>query len=231
MDELLNDFLVETAEHIDAAGMQLVLFENNPSDKSIIASIFRLLHTIKGTCGFLGLTRLELLTHAAEALISRLREGAHATSEMVSLILQAVDRVKFILTELEAHAREPVGEDTDLIAALEEQIAHSYRETTEYEPASTYESASKTIEPAAAQAQSQTQPHYGSSVETSPRRTETIRVAVDVLERVMLLVSELVLTRNQLLELSRRQEDETTKAPLQRLSTLLTDLQDTVGRA
>ncbi len=233
MDELLNDFLVETTEHIDAAGMQLVLFENNPSDKSIIASIFRLLHTIKGTCGFLGLTRLELLTHAAEALISRLREGAHATSEMVSLILQAVDRVKFILNELEAYAREPMGDDNDLITELEAQIARSYRETTESDMASAYDTIAKPVESVMLAAQSQAHGFQanGSPAETSPRRTETIRVAVDVLERVMLLVSELVLTRNQLLDISRRQEDETTKAPLQRLSTLTTDLQDTVVRA
>lgn len=223
MDELLNDFLVETAEHIDAAGAQLVLFERNPSDKSIISSIFRLLHTIKGTCGFLGLTRLELLTHAAEALISRLREGVPATSEMVSLILEAVDRVKYILNELEAHAREPGGDDADLIESLEAQIARSYTDGREAEIVSQLERAVRTPEPAMM--------HAAGAGETSPRRTETIRVAVGVLERVMLLVSELVLTRNQLLDLSRRQEDETTKAPLQRLSTLTTDLQDTVMRA
>ncbi len=225
MDELLNDFLVETAEHIDAAGTQLVLFERNPSDKSIIASIFRLLHTIKGTCGFLGLTRLELLTHAAEALISRLREGVPATSEMVSLILEAVDRVKYILNELEAHAREPGGDDADLIESLEAQIARSYTDGSEAEIVSRLEKAARPVpEPIPAQA-------AGTPVEAPSRRTETIRVAVGVLERVMLLVSELVLTRNQLLDLSRRQEDETTKAPLQRLSTLTTDLQDTVMRA
>jgi two-component system chemotaxis sensor kinase CheA len=224
MDELLNDFLVETAEQIDAAGTQLVLFEKNPFDKSIIASIFRLLHTIKGTCGFLGLGRLEVLTHSAEALISRLRDGVQGTPETVSVILEAVDRVKFILKELEATAHEPSGDDTDLIEALETQIACTYGETPEPVIAPAAEKIHAPQEPVAALAEQM-------PVEAPSRRSETIRVTVDVLERIMVLVSELVLTRNQLLDLSRRHDDETTKAPLQRLSSLTTDLQDTVMRA
>ena len=105
MDELLNDFLVETTEHIEAAGEQLVLFERDPSNGGAIAKIFRLFHTIKGTCGFLALSRLEHLTHVTESLIGRLRDGAPATPETVSLILTAVDRVKFILAWLGKPAR------------------------------------------------------------------------------------------------------------------------------
>ncbi len=219
MDELLNDFLVETAEHIDAAAAQLVHFEQNPSDKGIIANIFRLLHTIKGTCGFLGLTRLELLTHSAEALISRLREGATGTAATVSLILMAIDRVKFILKELEASAAEPPGDDAELIQALEKQLAGIHYEPKEPESAAQME----VFDVAASTA--------ANSSEASSRRLDTIRVGVPLLERIMLLVSELVLTRNQLLDINRRYEDETTKAPLQRLSSLTTDLQDTVMRA
>ncbi len=123
MDELLNDFLIETGKSIEAAGQQLVLFENDPSNKSIIAQIFRLIHTIKGTCGFFGLPRLEQLTHATEALIGRLREGAAATPETVSLILAAVDRVKFILACLENDAKEPDGDDTDIITAMRIEVS------------------------------------------------------------------------------------------------------------
>ena len=75
MDELLNDFLAETSEHLEAASSQLVQFEIDPSNSAIVASIFRLVHTIKGTCGFLGLGRLEALTHAAEAVVRHLRDG------------------------------------------------------------------------------------------------------------------------------------------------------------
>jgi len=219
MDELLGDFLTETAEFIDAVSSQLVLFEKTPDDKAIIAGIFRLLHTIKGTCGFLGLTRLAVLTHAAETLIDRLRDGAKGTPEAVSLILETIDRVKFILKELEETAQEPHGDDTDLIKALEAQIACATIEAREPEPAA---DTSGTRELASASAE---------AAAPLSRRTETIRVTVDVLERIMVLVSELVLTRNQLLDLSRRHGDETTKAPLQRLSSLTTDLQDTVMRA
>ena len=65
MDELLNDFLAETSEHLESASTQLVMFESDPTNSAIVSSIFRLVHTIKGTCGFLGLTRLEALTHEA----------------------------------------------------------------------------------------------------------------------------------------------------------------------
>ena len=217
MDELLNDFLAETSEHLDAASTQLVMFETDPSDSTIVSSIFRLVHTIKGTCGFLGLTRLEALTHAAEAVISRLRDGRAATPEMVSLILAAVDRVKLILAEIETHAAEPPGNDAALIGELEAQL-----ETLDFD---------QTAEPRAAVDPS---PPVGPAAPGTPersKRSETIRVDVSSLERIMVLVSELVLTRNQLLELHRKQEDEAVKAPMQRLSSLTSDLQDSVMRA
>src|SRR3978361_231880 len=122
MDDLLNDFLAETSEHIEAASSQLVQFESEPTNISIVASIFRLVHTIKGTCGFLGLSRLEKLAHAAEAVVSLLREGSRATPELASVILQAGDRFRLILAELERHAVEPSGDDADLIEALESHL-------------------------------------------------------------------------------------------------------------
>jgi two-component system chemotaxis sensor kinase CheA len=140
------------------------------------------------------------------------------------LILEAIDRVKFILKELEETAQEPPGDDADLIAALEAQIA-AIADVVEAEPVAPSEKQSDSPDPVSRSAS------LPSTEISSPRRTETIRVTVDVLERIMVLVSELVLTRNQLLDLSRRHDDETTKAPLQRLSSLTTDLQDTVMRA
>ncbi len=214
MDELLNDFLAETSEHLEAASTQLVMFETDPSDSTIVSSIFRLVHTIKGTCGFLGLTRLEALTHAAEAVISRLRDGRAATPAMVSLILAAVDRVKVILAEIEAHAAEPPGDDAVLIGELEAQLEALDGRVPASRPV---------VAPAAAPT--------GLAAPVASKRTETIRVDVSALERIMVLVSELVLTRNQLLELNRKGEDETIKAPMQRLSSLTSDLQDSVMRA
>jgi two-component system chemotaxis sensor kinase CheA len=238
MDELLNDFLVETTEHIEAAGEQLVLFERDPSNGNAIGRIFRLFHTIKGTCGFLGLSRLEHLTHVTESLIGRLRDGAPATPETVSLILTAVDRVKFILAWLSNTAKEPEGDDSALIEALQANLSGSApppeaepdppkppEPVTTAPPAPPARAAAGTASVEIAATRSLL-PHPGPT-----SRSETIRVAVGALERIMILVSELVLTRNQLLEITRHQEDATVKAPLQRLSSLTTDLQDAVMRA
>ena len=221
MDDLLNDFLAETSEHLEAASSQLVQFETDPSNSAIVASIFRLVHTIKGTCGFLGLGRLEALTHAAEAVVSLLRDGKSATPELVTLVLSAVDRVKLILGELERTSVEPPGDDEDLITALESHLApHEIDDESEpTRPAiAPIAVPAVPLDPAATHGERQ-------------KRSETIRVDVMSLERIMVLVSELVLTRNQLLELTRKQDDEAVKAPMQRLSGLTSDLQDSVMRA
>ncbi|HLH12878.1 MAG TPA: chemotaxis protein CheW [Methylovirgula sp.] len=245
MDELLNDFLVETAEHIESVGEQLVLFERDPSNTGAIGRIFRLFHTIKGTCGFLGLSRLEHLTHVTESLIGRLRDGAPATPETVSLILSAVDRVKFILAWLTNTGKEPDGDDSALIEALQTNISAQASPLAPPEapptPASSpppspapQDAASKpplrAHEPPEASIEIAAAPAAAGKTGSS-NRPETIRVAVGALERIMILVSELVLTRNQLLEITRHQEDATVKVPLQRLSSLTSDLQDAVMRA
>lgn len=229
MDELLNDFLTETSEHLEAASAQLVQFEKDPSDLSIVSSIFRLVHTIKGTCGFLGLDRLEALTHAAEAVVSRLRDGTTPTPELVNLILAAVDRVRLILNELETHSSEPAGDDLDLIGALERHLAELDDEPLQFaEPVVMPVAASSSPVKTPGQVQQVSDPKQDHERQ---KRSETIRVDVSSLERIMVLVSELVLTRNQLLELNRKQEDEAIKAPMQRLSALTSDLQDSVMRA
>ena len=227
MDDLLNDFLAETSEHIEAASSQLVQFEIDPSNISIVASIFRLVHTIKGTCGFLGLSRLEKLAHAAEAVVSLLREGSRATPGLVTLILAAVDRIRLILAELERHATEPAGDDVDLIEALQSHLVLLEG------PGSVVDEMPMLLPFATPvlEAAPQANPVASPDQPERDRRPETIRVEVGTLERMMVLVSELVLTRNQLLDLARRQESEEVKAPMQRLSALTSDLQDSVMRA
>ena len=222
MDDLLNDFLAETSEHLEAASSQLIQFEIDPSNSAIVASIFRLVHTIKGTCGFLGLSRLESLTHAAEAVVGHLRDGKAATLELVTLILSAIDRIKLILSELEATSTEPQGDDEDLIAALESHLS-----LLDHEPQGEAIQRRPAIAPIPISTPSDNPVEQGGR----QKRSETIRVDVTSLERIMVLVSELVLTRNQLLELTRKQEDEAVKAPMQRLSSLTSDLQDSVMRA
>src|ERR1700749_2727702 len=119
MDDLLREFLTETSESLDTVDNQLVRFEQDPNNAKILDNIFRLVHTIKGTCGFLGLPRLEALAHAAETLMGKFRDGATVTGDAVSLVLSTIDRIKTILADLERNQKEPAGSDADLIERLE----------------------------------------------------------------------------------------------------------------
>src|SRR6476646_3848082 len=123
MDELLREFLTETHESIDVVDVELVRFEQDPNNAKILNNVFRLVHTIKGTCGFLNLPRLEALTHAAEALMGKLRDGAPVTGEVVTLILATIDRIKALLDQLERNEAEPAGDDRQLIAELDRATA------------------------------------------------------------------------------------------------------------
>src|SRR5829696_10487640 len=107
MDDLLREFIVETNENLGRVDAELVQFEQEPNNARMLDDIGRLVHTIKGTCGFLNLPRLEALTHAAEALIGKFRDGLPVTSEVVTLILATIDRIKMLLEELERSQAEP----------------------------------------------------------------------------------------------------------------------------
>src|SRR6202035_3471913 len=122
MDDLLLEFLTETNESLDTVDNQLVRFEQDPNNAKILDNIFRLVHTIKGTCGFLGLPRLEALAHAGETLMGKFRDGMPVTGEAVSLILASIDRIKEILAGLEATEAEPEGTDQDLIVKLQDMV-------------------------------------------------------------------------------------------------------------
>ena len=119
MDDLLREFLTETNESLDTVDVELVRFEQEPNNAKILDNIFRLVHTIKGTCGFLGLPRLEALAHAAETLMGKFRDGMPVTGEAVTLILSTIDRLKEVLGGLEQNEAEPEGDDSDLIGELE----------------------------------------------------------------------------------------------------------------
>src|SRR4029450_13155157 len=119
MDDLLREFLTETNESLDVVDVELVRFEQDPNNTKVLDNIFRLVHTIKGTCGFLGLPRLEALAHAAETLMGKFRDGTSVTNEAVSLVLSTIDRIKEILGDLERTQTEPSGSDADLIGDLE----------------------------------------------------------------------------------------------------------------
>ncbi|MGY3079723.1 chemotaxis protein histidine kinase CheA [Bradyrhizobium sp. LM6.10] len=124
MDDLLREFLTETGESLDTVDNQLVKFEQEPNNAKILDNIFRLVHTIKGTCGFLGLPRLEALAHAGETLMGKFRDGMPVTGQAVTVILSSIDRIKEILAGLEATETEPEGTDRDLIDKLEAMVEH-----------------------------------------------------------------------------------------------------------
>ena len=120
MDDLLLEFLTETNESMQTLDLELVKLERNPNDPELLSNIFRLVHTIKGTSGFLGLPRLGAVAHAAETVLGKIRDGELSVTEAgVSLILESLDRIKSLLLELEEAESEPAGDDSDLIARLE----------------------------------------------------------------------------------------------------------------
>ncbi|HEY1474494.1 MAG TPA: hybrid sensor histidine kinase/response regulator [Pseudolabrys sp.] len=252
MDDLLQEFVTETNESLDVVDVELVRFEQDPNNAKILDNIFRLVHTIKGTCGFIGLPRLEALAHAAETLMGKFRDGLPATNDAVTLILSTIDRIKQILESLEREQREPEGADDDLISDLERMVEQLVPPAAA--PASQYAVGALTSQvlerplrpgedslddlerafretavdlPAAKNAKS-APGEAAKDDDAAKAANQSIRVTVDTLEQLMTMVSELVLTRNQLLEIVRRHEDSEFKAPLQRLSNVTAELQEGV---
>jgi two-component system, chemotaxis family, sensor kinase CheA len=251
MDDLLREFVTETNESLDVVDVELVRFEQDPSNATIINNVFRLVHTIKGTCGFLGLPRLEALAHAAEALMGRFRDGVPATTDAVTLILASIDRIKQILESLENEQREPDGADDDLISGLTHMAASL--DPKKQQAAPPQQTVGTLIEqvlerpllPGEDSLDDLERAFRATPVDAPVRRVkpvladnarddaerngnQSIRVSVDTLEKLMTMVSELVLTRNQLLEIGRRHEESEFKTPLQRLSNVTAELQEGV---
>lgn len=239
MEELLNDFLTEATDQIDQVERQIVQFEQDPSDAEAIAQIFRLVHTLKGTSGFLELPRLERVTHAAETLLGRVRKSGAATPRQVDAVLQTIDTIQEILTGLETSGSEPEGEDDLLIEALKAAVEDSELEQAPSADSLSADALSGHVDesPGRPPSEAQLLPPVQEHTPAKPNRmgnqtgSGSIRVMISTIERIMRLVSELVLTRNQLLELAREESSDTMSAPLQRLSAITTDLQDGIMKA
>lgn len=230
MDELLSEFLSETAEHIVGVESYLVLFEQNPADANALTHIFRLLHTIKGTCGFLGLERLRSIAHAAETLIDTLRNGAPPALPAVSLLLQAMDRIKQLLAGVAEHEQEPAGDDLDITGKIEAYLRGELASPIPLPPMPEPAASPKCCSGRAMQDAESLMPE-AEATPAKEKAPDTIRISLATIQRIMDLVSELVLTRNQIVELSRQHSIPQVKAPLERLSTVTSDLQDAVMQA
>ena len=285
MDDLTREFLIESQEGLDRMERCLTELEEKPRDKELLSEIFRAVHTIKGTTGFLGFKRLEKVAHAGENLLGLLRdEKVAATSAVITALLQLLDGLRTILKAIEAKGNEGEGDDRVLIARLDELCAPAKQPVTGDKPkpaaarsrkSNAPKNASRNSTPAtlvsgASDATAQAAPVTSVAVagplaesrlvpapepgaprpdlpnldaksaapeETSKPRTpvaataaeSTLRVDVALLNRMMNLVGELVLTRNQVLQATAADPNMTMLS--RRLDMVTADLRESVMKA
>uniref|UniRef100_UPI0035C9BE96 chemotaxis protein CheA n=1 Tax=uncultured Sphingomonas sp. TaxID=158754 RepID=UPI0035C9BE96 len=201
MDDLLQEFIAETRETLDALSGEIVAWESAPDDRDRLDSIFRFVHTVKGSCGFLDLPRLARLSHAAEDVLAAVRSGERTPdTALVNAVLAIVDRIGELVEAIDAgHAVDDSGEEL-LLAALDAGAA------TEA-------------------------PVPSNAVIASRTPSRSVRLNVDLLDRMMSGMSDMVLARN---ELARRLRDDgadpSVEAALERLSLTVAEMRDTVTR-
>lgn len=232
MRDVVREFLAESYEGLDQVVAELLELEKSPGSLEIVRSIFRTIHSIKGTSGFLGFRKLESLAHAGESLLSRLRDGElRLTSEMTTTLLEMVDGLREVLGFIDKEEPDAAGDYPELVAVLsqlKESPAIKEDETKEEgrkgsrkgKVSGTGTAAAKTSADDSPEPIVPVDPVYSSAIETS------VRVDVAVLDRLMTLVGELVLTRNQVLQISNEYEDAGMAAVSQRLSAITTELQE-----
>src|SRR2546430_8020069 len=189
MDEIVAEFLVESYESLDRLDRDLLALERDPQAREVLASIFRTMHTIKGTCGFLGFAKLERIAHAAESLLAGLRDGSSSiTPQTAGVLLATGDVLRLILRQIEATGTD--GEDAH--DALVEDLGRLREAPPGARPAA----------PPAAQAPPEAQPapaRPGRSLCFRRAVTDTtVRVDVYLLDLLMTLFVELVIARHQL---------------------------------
>ena len=284
MDDLIVEFITETSEGLATLDLELVKLEQNPQDEGILGNIFRIMHTIKGTCGFLGLPRLEHVAHASENVLGKIREKElEATPAAITLVLESLDNIKELIEYLSQNGEEQAGDDSQLIGRLNHfaetgKIGEGDPELKEVAaalkamPAST-SSDDKEITEAIERIASVEYPHFKGEdepfmtqddkvvahIDSTPadsapaavaskptakpvavkteekdkdaqvgEANQSIRVNLEVLENLMQMVSELVLTRNQLMQIVRTKDDKELLTPLQQLSHITSELQEGV---
>lgn len=213
MREVIEEFLVESHENLDRIDREFVVLEQNPDDREVLAGVFRTVHTIKGTAGFLGLAKLEGLTHLGESLLSRLRDGElRLDRERTDALLAMVDAVRAMLAAVEEHGTDGDHDYAEVAAALE-------RSATD-DPAPDAPAPAGTLEffgPVPAPS--------GANVADA-----SIRVDVALLDGLVDLVGELVLARNQLVQQSGARDDPSLGAASRQLDAITTELQEGIMR-
>jgi two-component system chemotaxis sensor kinase CheA len=251
--DVIQEFLVESYENLSRLDQELVELEKHPTDAALLASILRTIHTIKGTCGFLAFSTLERMSHQAESLLSQLRDGERELNPaLVSLILETVDAVRKVLASIEASGEEGPEGFEDLterlrlaaqlkagpeIQAVAETQAVPETQAAPAPPAVPKAQAAPDLPPGpvAEAADDNVAPELveGKRPEEDTAKTSTvadanIRVGVGLLDKLMDLVGELVLTRNQILQFNTEREDAALNATSQRLNLITTELQEGV---
>jgi len=216
MDDLLGDFVAETRETLEALTGEIVAWEAAPDDRARLDSIFRFVHTVKGSCGFLDLPRLERLSHAAEDVLADVRgDRRKPDAQLVSAVLAVIDRIVELADAIESGTA-IADSDEHLIAALQPGAA-------EAAATGAPRLAAEPVQPAEQQG--------GGSASSARAVSRTIRLPVDLLDRMMAGVSDMVLARN---ELARRLRDSgaesATDVAFERLSICVAEMRDAITR-
>jgi len=246
VDEITEEFLLESREAVDQLDRDLVALEAAPGESEVISRIFRALHTIKGTCGFLGFGKLERVSHAGEGLLSRLRDGELRVNEdIASALLATVDAVREMLDSIQTNEKDGELEYGELVARLK-QLAEGGPPgppaATATAPRASKKRAKKRARDAEPPPPVAAQEEVATALETSapalepavapqaaakgPSPSETVRIDVHLLDRLMDLAGELVLTRNQVREIQQAADNAALSTASQRLNLVTTGLQE-----
>ncbi|HEY6877225.1 MAG TPA: Hpt domain-containing protein, partial [Polyangiales bacterium] len=263
-DEILQEFLIESRESLDQLDRELVALEEDPKNRARLASIFRTVHTIKGTAGFLQFAKLEAVAHVGENLLSRLRDGViELETVRTSVLLSMVDAIRTLLGQIEGGGAEGEGDYSKLIEALTLSLENAtlplaagvLRGGGGAPPAAEPAPAVHAVAAPAPQGEAApvapvaaapvaaapvaVAPAAAAPVVSAPRAEASpapeghsvdprIRVDVRLLDRLMNLVGELVLARNQLLQHASTSPDTALVSTCQRLNLITTELQEGV---
>jgi two-component system chemotaxis sensor kinase CheA len=232
-NDIVSDFLAESYENLDRLDRDLVSLEKDPQNRESLAGVFRTIHTIKGTCGFLGFGKLEKVAHSGENLLSLLRDGRLIlTPEITTVLLGMVDAIRQILSEIKTSGQEGNADYSDLLERLKRLQTPGARPDGQSVPKSVAAVPVVEAQPpqtsmpeAAVPPPAKSEPPAGLS---GVAAAETIRVGVNLLDNLMTLVGELVLARNQLLQYSNSSENASLQTISQRLNLIATELQGEV---